>query len=94
VRDASVEALASLAAAAAEAAGGPLPGSAAANPFLRVVTECLAEQKKEAQLAAGSALQQVGPTGLWGWVQTRRQQLETVLVSAYPFMGAHGSAWA
>jgi hypothetical protein len=59
VRDACVEALAALAHAAARAAGGALAGSSSANPFLRTVFECLAEQRRESQTAAGQALLQV-----------------------------------
>jgi hypothetical protein len=61
VRDAAVEALLSFARAASDAAGAPLPGAAAANPYLRIAFECLAEQRKESQWAAGAALLQLAP---------------------------------
>lgn len=64
MRDASIEALTALAAAVADTTGGPLPGSTLGNPFLRVVFDCLAEQKKESQAAAGQALLQVRLLGL------------------------------
>lgn len=67
VRDAGVEALASLASAAAAAAGGQLAGSCAGNQFLRIVFDGLAEQKKESQAAAGQALQLVGRLAQRGW---------------------------
>lgn len=60
VRDASVEALTAFAYAASERAGAALPGSSSANPYLRAVFECLGEQRKESQTAAGQALLQVG----------------------------------
>ena len=59
VRDASVGALTAFAYAASERAGAALAGSSGANPFLRVIFECLGEQRKESQMAAGQALLQV-----------------------------------
>jgi len=61
VRDASVDALVALADAAAQGAGSLLPGSAAANPFLRAALDCLGEHMKEAQTAAALALHLMAP---------------------------------
>jgi hypothetical protein len=58
VRDASCDALVAFAQACAEVNGAPLPGSMA-TPIVRVVFECLAEQKREAQMGAGQALHKV-----------------------------------
>lgn len=58
VRDASIEALVALSHALAEQTHSVLAGSGA-NPVLRVIFDCLAEQKKESQSAAGQALLQV-----------------------------------
>jgi hypothetical protein len=55
VRDASSEAVASLAQGLYSLAGGPLPGSFS-HPIVRLVFDCLGEQRKECQAAAGQAL--------------------------------------
>jgi hypothetical protein len=55
VRDAACEALAVYAWALAEAAGGPLQGNSSCA-VVKLIFECLAEQKKEAQLGASQAL--------------------------------------
>lgn len=56
VRDAAAEALSCHAWALSDASGSPLPGSAAECPLLRVVMDCLCEQKKEGHLGASAAL--------------------------------------
>jgi hypothetical protein len=58
VRDACTDALGSVAQGMYRLAGGPLPGSLS-HPVLRLVFDCLSEQKKECQAAAGQALLQV-----------------------------------
>jgi hypothetical protein len=55
VRDAACEALTAYAWALAEAAGGPLQGNSSCA-VVKLIFECLAEQKKEAQLGASQAL--------------------------------------
>jgi hypothetical protein len=55
VRDAACEALAAYAWALAEAAGGPLQGNSSCA-VVKLIFDCLAEQKKEAQLGASQAL--------------------------------------
>jgi hypothetical protein len=58
VRDAACGALVSIAEALAAQTGGRLPGTLA-TPVVKVIFDCLGEQKKEAQGAAGQALLQV-----------------------------------
>jgi hypothetical protein len=55
VRDAACEALSAYAWALAEAAGSPLQGNSSCA-VVKLIFECLAEQKKEAQLGASQAL--------------------------------------
>lgn len=55
VRDAACEALAAYAWALADAAGSSLPGNSSC-PVVKLIFECLAEQKKEAQHGASQAL--------------------------------------
>lgn len=58
VREASGEALAAYALGCTRLYGCPVPGSTAA-PVVKVVFDCLAEQKKEAQMGASQALLKV-----------------------------------
>lgn len=58
VRDAACGALVSIAEALSAQTGGRLPGTLA-TPVVKVIFDCLGEQKKEAQSAAGQALLQV-----------------------------------
>ena len=58
VREACVEALAAMAEAMAEDDHAQLPGNST-NPVMRILFECLAEQKRESQLAACEALLKV-----------------------------------
>ncbi|WIA33121.1 hypothetical protein OEZ86_006273 [Tetradesmus obliquus] len=60
VRDAACEALAAYAWALADAAGSSLPGNSSC-PVVKLIFECLAEQKKEAQHGASQALLMVAP---------------------------------
>lgn len=58
VREASSEALAAYALGLTRLYGGELPGNIA-SPVVKVVFDCLAEQKKEAQMGASQALLKV-----------------------------------
>lgn len=83
VRDASCEALAAYAAALAEACGGPLPGSSHASPVVRVLFECLAEQKREGHLGASQALLMVSTRGTCAAVHgARRRAVHAVRLAA------------
>jgi hypothetical protein len=62
VRDASGDALAAYAAALAAAEGSVLPGGVG-SPIVRVIFDCLAEQKREGQMGASHALLKVGEGG-------------------------------
>ena len=66
VRDACCEALSVIAAGLVRQSGSKLPGSHS-SPLVKMLFECLAEQKKEAQLAACQALLEVSKDG---WLLT------------------------